>query len=172
MIDELGAALTLTYAWLKAGHIIFVIFWIAGLFMLPRFYVYHQEAPPGSDEEKKWIERERKLRTIIITPAMILVWMLGLGLAYVTDAWTQDWFLAKFALVFALSGYHGWMVGYGRKLATRRAAGQRQGAADDERGTGHRRRADRRAGDRPAVLRAGRTVFGRCGSLDSNLAGA
>ena len=117
MIYELGAALTLTYAWLKAGHVIFVIFWIAGMFMLPRFYVYHQESPVGSEEEKKWIERERKLRTIIITPAMGLVWILGLSLAYVTDAWTQNWFLAKFALVFALSGYHGWMVGYGKKLA-------------------------------------------------------
>ena len=114
---ELGAALTMTYAWLKAGHVIFVIFWIAGMFMLPRFYVYHQEAAIGSDEEKRWVERERKLRQIIITPAMILVWVLGLALAYVTDAWMQGWFLAKFAIVLALSGYHGWMVGYGRKLA-------------------------------------------------------
>jgi protoporphyrinogen IX oxidase len=117
VIDALATALSLTYAWIKAGHVIFVIFWIAGLFMLPRFYVYHQESAPGSAEEKKWIERERKLRTIIITPAMVLVWILGLSLAYVTDAWTQNWFLAKFALVFALSGYHGWMIGYGRKLA-------------------------------------------------------
>ena len=117
MIDALGAALTMLYAWLKAGHVIFVIFWIAGLFMLPRFYVYHQESAPGSDEEAKWIERERRLRDIIISPAMIVVWVLGLGLAYVTDAWTQGWFIAKFAIVFALSGYHGWMVGYGRKLA-------------------------------------------------------
>ncbi len=117
MIDVLGAALTLLYAWLKAGHVIFVIFWIAGLFMLPRFYVYHQEAAPGSPEEARWVERERKLRNIIITPAMILVWVLGLSLAYVVDAWQQGWFLAKFAIVLALSGYHGWMVGYGRKLA-------------------------------------------------------
>ena len=117
MIDELGAALTLTYAWLKAGHVIFVIFWIAGLFMLPRFYVYHQESTPGSEEEQRWIEREQKLRHIIITPAMMLVWILGLGLAWVTQAWTQGWFIAKFAIVFALSGYHGWMVGYGKKLA-------------------------------------------------------
>ena len=121
MIDALNWALAMTYVWLKAGHIIFVIFWVAGLFMLPRFYVYHQESAPGSDEEKRWIERERKLRTIIITPSMMLVWLLGLSLAYVTDAWTQGWFIAKFAIVFALSGYHGWMVGYGRKLA----AGQR-----------------------------------------------
>ena len=121
MIYDLGALLTLTYAWLKAGHVIFVIFWIAGLFMLPRFYVYHQEAAPGSDEEQRWIERERKLRQIIITPAMVMVWLLGLSLAWVTQAWTQGWFIAKFTLVFALSGYHGWMIGYGRKLA----AGQR-----------------------------------------------
>ena len=117
MTDGLGAALTLTYAWLKAGHVIFVIFWIAGLFMLPRFYVYHQEAVAGSDEEARWIERERKLRDIIITPAMILVWVLGLSLAYVTGAWSQGWFIAKLTLVTALSAYHGWMVAYGRKLA-------------------------------------------------------
>ena len=121
MIDAVAGALTLTYAWLKAGHVIFVIFWIAGLFMLPRYYIYHQEAAPGSEEEQRWIERERKLRRIIITPAMILVWLLGLSLAYVTEAWQQGWFVAKFILVLLLSAYHGWMVGYGRKLA----AGQR-----------------------------------------------
>lgn len=114
---ELGTALALTYAWIKAGHVIFVIFWIAGLFMLPRFYVYHQEAEAGSAEEARWVERERKLRTIIITPAMAMVWLFGLALAYTSGAWNQGWFQAKFLLVVALSGYHGWMVGYGRKLA-------------------------------------------------------
>ena len=111
-----GSVLILLYPWLKAGHVIFVIFWVAGLFMLPRFYVYHQESAPGSEEEKRWIEREKKLRTIIITPAMILVWIFGLLLAHITGAWSQPWFLAKFAIVVALSGYHGWMVDYGRKL--------------------------------------------------------
>jgi len=114
---DLGTALHLTYAWIKAAHVIFVIFWIAGLFMLPRYYVYHQEAPKGSEEEKRWIDRERKLRNIIITPAMIMVWLLGLTLAYIVDAWSQGWFYAKVALVLALSAYHGWMVGYGKKLA-------------------------------------------------------
>ena len=113
----LESALTVTYLWIKAAHIIFVIFWIAGLFMLPRFYVYHQEALPGSDEEKKWIERERKLRTIIITPAMAMVWILGLMLVWITEAWTQGWFHAKLLIVIGLSGYHGYMVGYGKKLA-------------------------------------------------------
>ncbi|CAA9544221.1 MAG: Protoporphyrinogen IX oxidase, novel form, HemJ [uncultured Sphingosinicella sp.] len=114
---ELGNALTLTYAWIKAAHVIFVIFWIAGLFMLPRYYVYHQEAPPGSAEEKKWVERERKLRNIIITPAMALVWVLGLTLAWITGAWSEGWLHAKLLIVIALSGYHGYMVGYGKKLA-------------------------------------------------------
>ena len=113
----LESALTVTYLWIKAAHIIFVIFWIAGLFMLPRFYVYHQEALPGSDEEKKWIERERKLRNIIITPAMAMVWILGLTLVWITVAWTQGWFHAKLLIVIGLSGYHGYMVGYGKKLA-------------------------------------------------------
>jgi putative membrane protein len=110
-------ALSLTYAWIKAGHVIFVMFWIAGLFMLPRFYVYHQEAAPGSSEEKRWIDRERKLRSIIITPAMLIVWVLGLTMAWTQGWWSHGWFQLKLALVVALSAYHGWLVGYGRKLA-------------------------------------------------------
>jgi putative membrane protein len=117
VIDDLEAALSMIYVWLKAGHLIFVIFWIAAMFMLPRFYIYHQEAKPGSDEEKRWIERERKLRNIILTPSMILVWIFGLSLAWITQAWGQHWFQAKFALVLLLSAYHGWMIGYGRRLA-------------------------------------------------------
>jgi len=117
VIYDLEAALSLTYAWIKAGHVIFVIFWIAGLFMLPRYYIYHQEAAPGSAEEKAWIERERKLRTIIITPAMILVWLFGLSMAWINQLWLVGWFQLKFLIVLLLSGYHGWMVGYGRRLA-------------------------------------------------------
>ncbi len=115
--DDFGTALQLTYAWIKAAHVIFVIFWIAGLFMLPRYYVYHQEAPPGSPEEGRWIDRERKLRNIIITPAMALVWIFGLTLAWINDAWSQPWLQIKIVLVVLLSGYHGYMVGYGKKLA-------------------------------------------------------
>jgi putative membrane protein len=117
VIYDLQAALSLTYLWIKAGHVIFVIFWIAGLFMLPRYYIYHQESAPGSAEEKKWIERERKLRNIIITPAMILVWIFGLTLMWIDQAWLWHWFQLKFLLVLGLSTYHGWMIGYGRKLA-------------------------------------------------------
>jgi putative membrane protein len=120
MTGFLGAA----YLWVKAAHIIFVIFWIAGLFMLPRFYIYHKPVAPGSDDDKLWIYREKRLRSIIITPAMILVWAFGLMLAIHVDAFQQGWFHAKFAAVIALSGYHGWAVGYGKKMA----AGYRPGS--------------------------------------------
>ena len=107
----------MTYLWLKAGHLIFVIFWMAGLFMLPRYFVYHQESAPGSPEEALWVERERKLHTIILGPSIALVWLLGLALAFTIGAWDQGWFHAKLLVVIALSGYHGWLAGYAKKLA-------------------------------------------------------
>ncbi|MEY3905895.1 MAG: hypothetical protein RIR59_718, partial [Pseudomonadota bacterium] len=110
MIGLLGNA----YLWVKAGHIIFVIFWMAGLFMLPRFFVYHQEAAPGSEEERRWIDREDRLLRIILKPALIIVWVFGLALALDTGAFAQGWFHLKFLAVLLLSGYHGWMVGYAR----------------------------------------------------------
>ena len=117
MTGFLGGA----YLWVQAAHVIFVIFWVAGLFMMPRFYIYHQQEPVGSEQDKKWIEREERLRKIILAPAMGIVWLLGLALALNIGAFTQGWFHAKLLMVFLLSGYHGWVVGYGKKLA----AGQR-----------------------------------------------
>jgi putative membrane protein len=109
--------LSMTYLWLKAGHIIFVIFWMAGLFMLPRFFVYHQEAEPGAPENAQWVDRESRLIRIILNPSIIVVWVLGLILAYQIGAFTQGWFHLKLLLVLVLSGYHGWMIGYHKKLA-------------------------------------------------------
>ena len=111
------SALAMTYLWLKAGHIIFVIFWMAGLFMLPRYFVYHQEAEPGSTEEAKWVDRERKLLKIILLPSIIIVWGLGLALAMTTGAFQSGWFHAKLLLVLLLSGYHGYLSAYAKKLA-------------------------------------------------------
>ncbi|MCL6249954.1 CopD family protein [Altererythrobacter sp. KTW20L] len=109
--------LFMIYAWLKAGHIIFVIFWMAGLFMLPRYFVYHQEAAPDSPENAVWTDRERKLLKIILNPSLIVVWVLGLVLAYTTGAFTQGWMHAKFLAVLGLSAYHGYLAGYHKKLA-------------------------------------------------------
>jgi len=108
----------MTYLWLKAGHIIFVIFWMAGLFMLPRFFVYHQESEAGSAEETLWIDRENKLLKIILLPSIILVWVLGLALAGSTGAFSQGWFHAKLLLVLFLSAYHGYLSAYAKKLAS------------------------------------------------------
>ncbi|MXP26470.1 CopD family protein [Altererythrobacter indicus] len=110
-------ALSMIYLWLKAGHIIFVIFWMAGLFMLPRYFVYHQECAPDSPENAMWVDRERKLLKIILNPSLIVVWVLGLALAYSLNAWSEGWLHAKLALVLLLSGYHGWMASYAKKLA-------------------------------------------------------
>ena len=109
--------LTLLYPWLTAAHLIFVIFWMAGLFMLPRFFVYHQECAVGSDEDAKWVEREARLRKIILNPSLVIVWILGLTLAYQIGAFQEGWFHAKLLMVLILSGYHGWMTGYAKKLA-------------------------------------------------------
>lgn len=114
---ELAGFLGVTMLWVKAAHVIFVIFFMAGLFMMPRFFVYHHQCPVGSDEDKKWIEREERLRKIILAPSIVLVWVLGLMLAFNGDYWHEGWFLAKFLIVIALSGYHGWMIGYAKKLA-------------------------------------------------------
>ena len=107
----------MTYLWLKAGHIIFVIFWMAGLFMLPRFFVYHQEAEQGSAEDALWVDREKKLLKIILLPSIIAVWLLGLALAVSIGAFQQGWFHAKLLLVLLLSGYHGYLSAYAKKLA-------------------------------------------------------
>jgi putative membrane protein len=109
----LGAA----YLWVKAAHVTFVIFWIAGLFIVPRYYVHHQATTPGSAEDRAWIEREDRARTIILTPAMLIVWVLGLMLAVHLGVFGQYWFSAKLLLVVILTGYQGWITSYGRKLA-------------------------------------------------------
>lgn len=107
----------MTYLWLKTGHVIFVIFWMAGLFMLPRLFVYHQECAPEAAENALWVERERKLLRIIMWPSLGVVWLLGLALAATIGAFGQGWFHAKLALVLGLSAYHVWLADYAAALA-------------------------------------------------------
>ena len=118
-MSDLTGFLGLAYLWVKAAHVTFVIFWMAGLFLLPRLYVYHQESIPGSAEDRAWIEREARVRSIILNPAMIAVWILGLMLAVDNrmQVLTATWFHTKLLLVVALSGYQGWLGVYGKKLA-------------------------------------------------------
>ena len=113
MIGFLGNA----YPWILAAHIIFVIFLMASLFMMPRYFVYHQQCAPGSAEDQLWIEREDRLKRIIMNPSLVIVWFLGIALAVNGGAFSQGWFHVKLILVILLSAYHGWAVGYARKLA-------------------------------------------------------
>jgi putative membrane protein len=108
-VSEFAGFLGAAYLWVKAAHVTFVIFWMAGLFLLPRFYVYHHATTPGSAEDRAWIEREDRTRTIILGPAMLIVWALGLMLAVHLDVFREPWFIAKFALVVALTGYQAWI---------------------------------------------------------------
>lgn len=109
--------LLLAYPWIKAAHIIFVIFWMAGLFMLPRYFVYHQESAIGSPEDALWIAREERMARFILNPAMLMVWIFGFALAYITDVWEQPWFIAKLVMVVGLTGYQGWLMRYRKTLA-------------------------------------------------------
>jgi protoporphyrinogen IX oxidase len=110
-------ALSMIYLWLKTGHIIFVVFWMAGLFMLPRQMIYMHSAAPGSDEEALWAKRIGLLGKIILNPSIVVVWVLGLALAYVLGAWSEGWFHAKLLLVVLMSAYHGIMMGKARRMA-------------------------------------------------------
>ena len=116
-MSDVTGFLGVAYPWVKAAHVTFVIFWIAGLLLVPRFYVYHHEAAPGSAEDRAWIERERRARNIILTPAMIIVWILGLMLAFNINAFGEGWFSAKLAIVVGLTAFQGWLGRYGKQLA-------------------------------------------------------
>lgn len=105
------------YPWLKIGHVIFMVFWLAGLFMLPRQCIYMLDHAPGSDGEAKWAVRIGKLRKIILTPSLIVVWVLGLTIAFAIGAFSEGWLHAKLTLVLVLSGYHGWLVAQTKKMA-------------------------------------------------------
>ena len=111
------STLSTLYPWLKSGHIIFVVFWMAGLFMLPRQMLYCHSAAPGSAEEALWAERMGKLRQIILTPSIGVVWLLGIALAIGLDVWDQGWLHTKLALVVALSAFHGYLVAQSKKMA-------------------------------------------------------
>lgn len=112
MIGFLGSA----YLWVKAVHIIFVIFWMAGMFMLPRYLAYHSQCEVGSDEDAKWIDRERKLMRIIINPAMGITWVLGIMLVLNIGLGAGGWLHTKLLLVFFLSGFHGTLSKYRKEF--------------------------------------------------------
>lgn len=94
------------YQWIKALHVISVIAWMAGMFYLPRLFVYHAETEPGSDKSETFKIMERRLLRAIMNPAMIATWVFGLWLLWLSEAWTEYWMIAKIVLILAMTELH------------------------------------------------------------------
>ena len=108
------------YEWLKVLHVLAIISWMAALLYLPRLMVYHVEAPVGSQQSETFKVMERKLLNGIMTPAMIVSWVVGLYLAYAGFGFKGGWLHAKIALVLLMSGMHGFLIGRVRDFANDR----------------------------------------------------
>jgi protoporphyrinogen IX oxidase len=105
-------ALTGAYVWIKALHVIAVISWMAGMFYLPRLFVYHAErAAVGSELDQTFQVMELKLMKVIMNPAMIATWFFGGLLALIPGVvdWSSGWAWVKLASILAMSGMHGWL---------------------------------------------------------------
>lgn len=105
------------YPWVKALHVIAVISWMAGMLYLPRLFVYHAAAEPGSVQSETFKVMERRLLRAIINPAMTVAWAAGLWLAWHGFAFQGGWLHAKIAAVLVLSGVHGYLAGAVRRFA-------------------------------------------------------
>jgi putative membrane protein len=108
------------YLWAKALHIIAVIAWMAGMLYLPRLYVYHAGLKAGSEASELLKVMERRLLRFIINPAMVLVYVFGGWLVWITRAWEPGngkWFHVKFALVLVLTTIHGLLAKYRKDFA-------------------------------------------------------
>ena len=108
----------MTLLYIKAFHIIAIIAWMAALLYLPRLFVYHAEAKPGSEESETFKVMERRLLRYITTPAMLASWAFGLILAFTVIDWPRaGWFHLKLALVIALSAFHGLLAKWAKDFA-------------------------------------------------------
>lgn len=97
-------------------HIIAIISWMAGMFYLPRLFVYHTRLEKGSEASEMFKEMERKLIRMIINPAMIIAWVFGLCMAFGQDLWASHWFQVKFILVILMSSFHGYLSRWRRQF--------------------------------------------------------
>jgi protoporphyrinogen IX oxidase len=105
------------YDWVKVFHIIAVIAWMAGMLYLPRLFVYHSLAEPGSALSETFKVMERRLLKAIINPAMIATWVLGIWLAWYGEWYRAGWLQTKVALVLAMSALHGLLVRWVRDFS-------------------------------------------------------
>ncbi|MGB3279493.1 MAG: CopD family protein [Pseudorhodobacter sp.] len=102
------------YPWVKALHVMAVIAWMAGLFYLPRLFVYHSEqVVRGEPTDKLFQTMERKLLRVIMNPAMIATWIFGLMLVFTPGIvdWSMIWPWTKALSVIAMTWFHMWLAG-------------------------------------------------------------
>ena len=112
--------------WLKALHIMAFAAWMAGLWYLPRLFVYHSQVAVGSEASEKYKIMERRLLRGITTPAMLATIVIGIILAAVQGQWSAGWLQAKTALVLLLALSHGLMARFVKQFAAEgRPAGER-----------------------------------------------
>jgi putative membrane protein len=120
----MSAFLIAGYPWIKALHVIAMVAWMAGLFYLPRLYVYHAEnADPGSRLDQTFQTMEQRLLRAIMNPAMIATWIFGLLLVStpgVVNFRTDLWIYPKLAAVLALTWFHMWLAARRRDFAAHR----------------------------------------------------
>ena len=111
--------LAAAYLWIKALHIVGVVAWMAGLLYLPRLFVYHAEAPTGSDRAETFKIMERRLLRGIMLPAAIATVFLGLVLAVMLspEIWLQGWIWVKLALVAGLLAFHHLLARWRKQFA-------------------------------------------------------
>jgi putative membrane protein len=98
------------YPWIKSLHVISLIAWMAGIFYLPRLYVYHCMVEVGTAESERLKVMERRLLKQIMTPAMLCTWLFGLLLVATPGLvdWVHDgWWHVKFLCVLLMTGFHG-----------------------------------------------------------------
>ena len=96
------------YLWAKAIHIMAVIAWMAGMFYMPRLFVYHADTAPGSESSETFKVMENRLMKVIMNPAMVLTWIFGLYLAWEGFRFSGGWLHVKILAVVILSGVHGY----------------------------------------------------------------
>ena len=105
------------YPWTKALHVISVVAWMAGLFYLPRLFVYHvEQVEAGSPTDELFQTMERRLLRAIMNPAMIAAWSFGLMLVFTPGivSWSEVWPWTKAAGILGMTWFHHWL-GYRRK---------------------------------------------------------
>ena len=112
----------MSYDLLRGLHIIAVVAWMAGLLMLPRLFVYHMRAAPGSEMAALLDSAEQRLLKLIMNPAMVLAWVLGLALLWTRTRgdlaqWTQPWLLVKLAGVLLVTGWHHYLLTARKRFA-------------------------------------------------------